>query len=200
MKNYFKALESAFEAGQVSKESGKEFSDFLADNKDLGGLSVHREQFELTKIKLDRDTKCCTVEFKINYVTNEESIVIPGKLGPNVQVLDTFEKRVAELKPYMCKISKHGDDTSAIVTDVLVSGYGETLAFKIDGVDISDSEQYFKITGVKVQYSGGSYGFENEVREIIESIEQYAFDYIFKGKKAQLTLGLDDVEDAEEVE
>jgi len=167
-------------------------------------FKVPIELFELDKITINKQ-KVCKISCRIVDATGDvtDTFKMPN-IEPNYQCTEALELKIAELKPYLCKIHAIKEDhiDKINVTGVEVSGIEDSATFKIHGVNISDSEQRMNFSTCKVHYTGEYFGFEVDVANIIDDLKVLAHGYIFEDKRAQTTMGLSgaaDVDDAEVV-
>lgn len=74
------------------------------------------------------------------------------------------------------------------VTGVSLSGKDDNVGVVITGTFTADSNQKMAINSHRMKFSDTRYGFEEEMEEIIGEIEREVYAFLFKNKKAQLTL------------
>lgn len=162
-------------------------------------FNIPIELFELDKVVINK-VKACKVNYTITDNRGDKNDVFYGAIEPNYQSTESLQAKLNELKPFLCKICHIAENkqNSVNVTGVEMSGQGETATFKIHGVQLSESEQAMRFSTCKVQYEGSYYGFEVDVANIIEDLTILTHGYVFEGKKAVITLGLNSVEDEEE--
>lgn len=74
------------------------------------------------------------------------------------------------------------------VTGVALSGKDDNVGVILTGTFTADSNQKMAINSHRMKFSNTRYGFEEEMEEIIGEIEREVYAFLFKNKKAQLTL------------
>ena len=74
------------------------------------------------------------------------------------------------------------------VTGVALSGKDDNVGVILTGTFTADSNQKMAINSHRMKFSDTRYGFEEEMEEIIGEIESEVYAFLFKNKKAQLTL------------
>ena len=74
------------------------------------------------------------------------------------------------------------------ITGVSLSGKDDNVGVVITGTFTEDSNQKMAINSIRMKFSDERYGFEEEMEGIIGEIEREVYAFLFKNKKAQLTL------------
>ena len=74
------------------------------------------------------------------------------------------------------------------ITGVSLSGKDDNVGVILTGTFTADSNQKMAINSHRMKFSDSRYGFEEEMEEIIGEIEREVYAFLFKNKKAQLTL------------
>lgn len=74
------------------------------------------------------------------------------------------------------------------VIGVALSGKDDNIGVILTGTFTADSNQKMAINSHRMKFSDTRYGFEEEMEEIIGEIEREVYSFLFKNKKAQLTL------------
>lgn len=74
------------------------------------------------------------------------------------------------------------------VTGVSLSGKDDNVGVVLTGTFTADSNQKMAINSHRMKFNDERYGFEEEMEEIIGEIESEVYAFLFKNKKAQLTL------------
>ena len=74
------------------------------------------------------------------------------------------------------------------VTGVALSGKDDNVGVILTGTFTADSNQKMAINSHRMKFSDTRYGFEEEMEEIIGEIECEVYAFLFRNKKAQLTL------------
>lgn len=74
------------------------------------------------------------------------------------------------------------------VTGVALSGKDDNVGVILTGTFTADSNQKMAINSHRMRFSDTRYGFEDAMEEIIGEIEREVYAFLFKNKKAQLTL------------
>jgi hypothetical protein len=75
------------------------------------------------------------------------------------------------------------------ITGVAISGEDKNRGIVITG--IFDGQA---INSKRLKFTGKKYGFEDELEEIVDEIEEEVFEFAFRGKKAQLDLAFEEEE------
>ena len=74
------------------------------------------------------------------------------------------------------------------VAGVALSGKDDNVGVILTGTFTADSNQKMAINSHRMKFSDTRYGFEEEMEEIIGEIECEVYAFLFRNKKAQLTL------------
>lgn len=158
-------------------------------------FNVPVDLFQLEKLVLNKN-KTCKVWYKIIDDRGDKTETINGFMEPNWQTVNAFQKKLEELKEYLCELRHIKDDghEKVSVTGVIWKGEGKSEAFSILGVNKSDSEKNMKCDSAVENIGVEKYSFEMKIRDIIIELESFAHGYIFEGKKADISLGLKPVD------
>lgn len=157
-------------------------------------FNVPVEVFQLDKVTINKQN-VCKVSFRITSKTEVITDVLTFKnVEPNYSCNETLRCKIIELKPFLCNIHKIMKDEIARskvqVVGIEMSGFGDKATFKIHGKQESDSNQSMNFATCKVIATGGNYGFEVDVENIIEDLRILTHRYIFEYEKDQPAFGL----------
>ena len=86
------------------------------------------------------------------------------------------------------------------VRGISLSGKDDNAGVIITGLFTTYNNQKTCINSPRIKLSVDSFGFEEELEEIVTEIEEEVYDFLFKGKKAQLELFGQNVNIDDEVE
>lgn len=78
------------------------------------------------------------------------------------------------------------------VTGIDVSGTLENRGLTIRGTFKVDSKQHIKLNTHKLKADGKAFGFEGDIPELIDRLEEECYLYIYEDKRAQLELTFDE--------
>lgn len=74
------------------------------------------------------------------------------------------------------------------VRGVSFSGQGDNVGVVLTGLFTVSNNQKTAINSPRLKFNAGTFGFEEELEEIVADIENEVYAFLFKGKKAQLEL------------
>lgn len=80
------------------------------------------------------------------------------------------------------------------VTGISLSGKDDNQGVIITSTFKADSNQKMAIITHRIRFKDTSYGFEEDVEDIVDDLEREVYAFLFKNKKAQLELFNDDGE------
>lgn len=106
-------------------------------------------------------------------------------------------KAVAEKENPKLKLE---DAVSEILSDINVtgihlSGSNENSGLIISATYKTEGNQKVAINTHRIRYTDTVYGFEEDLEEVVQNIEDECFKYLYEGKKAQLQLFDEETED-----
>lgn len=170
------------------------------------------EQFKLSKIKKIKNGGM-EIDWEMRRSTDNENYEIPSNIKnpviPHPDLVSLFDK----LKPFVARIYnwtlvreivKNREFKATPDQSKLLENYVQEMIGKItiSGISVSGEDQHAgviitavfehevnsksAINGHRIRFSSNVYGFEDEIREICESIERESFEYLYEDKKAQL--------------
>lgn len=74
------------------------------------------------------------------------------------------------------------------VRGVSLSGQGDNVGVVLTGLFTVSNNQKTAINSPRLKYATETFGFEEELEQIVADIEREVYEFLFKGKKAQLEL------------
>ena len=168
--------------------------------ENFNGLRVKESEFALQKIIMHEE-KNLTVKFIICQSSNEGIYTFKGTITCDYQANENLQERLRDLHQYLCLVRniKEEKKRNVKVKGLELSGSGDKENFKIYGIEISDKEKKMACDTYKIHYEDSEYMWVEEIRPIAKDIELRVYKYLFAGEKAQLTLGVNEVEEDLEV-
>lgn len=162
-------------------------------------FNVPVELFQLEKLVLEKN-KTCKVWYTIADDRGDKSETFKGFLNPDYQCVLSMQEKLNELKPYLISLRhiKDSESEKLSVKGLVWKGSGDSEAFQILGTNKSDSEKNMACDSAVEHCGAEKYTFENEIRDIIIELEEFAHGYIFEGRKAEITMGLTPIQGDEE--
>lgn len=79
----------------------------------------------------------------------------------------------------------NGEKTKITVSGISVSGFDSNKGAIITGTYLCKNGSKIALNSPRIRYEGENFGFEGELTEICQRIEQEAYLYTFKDKQAQ---------------
>jgi len=74
------------------------------------------------------------------------------------------------------------------VTGISISGTGNNKGIIITATMKAESNQKMAMNTHRIRFNESRYGFESDLENVVEDIQNECYDYLFNGKKAQLEL------------
>lgn len=74
------------------------------------------------------------------------------------------------------------------VRGVSLSGQGDNVGVVLTGLFTVSNNQKTAINSPRLKYANETFGFEEELEQIVADIEREVYEFLFRGKKAQLEL------------
>jgi hypothetical protein len=145
------------------------------------------EQFTLKKVKYIPDSNLLS-SFIMQEIRGDETYNNKGKLESNKLPHPDLTSLLTQIIPMAKRVLMYGEDQSVQVTGLSITGFEETKAVVITTLVMAPAGVLMGIPTHKIELSGDVYAFEEELSGITDKIEKEVFEYLFKGKKAQLEL------------
>ena len=95
---------------------------------------------------------------------------------------------LTQIIPMAKRVFMYGEDQSVQVTGLSITGFEETKAVVITALVMAPAGVLMAINTHKIELSSDIYAFEEELSNITDKLEKEVFEYLFKGKKAQMEL------------
>lgn len=171
----------------------------------------NRDYFELKKISLP-SSGGVYLEYKYHISQRDEFHEIDDKLQSSVEAhpdlqakmrsLKDFHMEVGRLKTFYKVINqerfKSSDEQRTIADAALdelkryirinklsISGKDENKGCVITGVVEAETGQGMAFNTHRIQFKGEVYGWEQKLKDIVEDLENEAYEYLFNGKVAE---------------
>lgn len=94
------------------------------------------------------------------------------KTNPKVDLKDSLNELLSDIN----------------VTGIHLSGNNENAGMIISATFKTQGNQKVAINTHRIRFTDKVYGFEEDLEDVVENIEEECFKYLFEGKKAQLQL------------
>lgn len=103
-------------------------------------------------------------------------------------LMDTTEFKATKKQQELAEDSFREILDKIEVTGISLSGKYENVGVVLTGVFVADTNQKMAINTHRMKLKEIKYGFEEELEEMVGSIEREVYAFLFRGKKAQLEL------------
>ena len=140
---------------------------------------LNESDFSLTKVKLTTDGGAA-----ITYQVNSNKVRIECDEYTHPDLRNLFGK----LQPLVAQVFQLSELQSGlvVVTGIGIAGKEENKGCVISGEYITVSGQPTKICTPRIKFSESYYGFEAQLQDIANALQHEVYEYLFKGKKAEL--------------
>lgn len=190
-----------------------------------GSIIPNEEKFSISKIKLKSDG-ILDLSYEITEVIGQESYTNKYHLESAKDVhpdlrnlfksLNPIVARILQLNAFQSVVStpdfkataKQKEAADAYADEVVgnvnliglsYSGTGDNVKVVLTAMYTVANNQKIVINTPAIRITGESWGFEEELTGVASAIESEAYEFLFKGKKAQLELfGAEDLEKVED--
>ena len=151
-------------------------------------MNENFDQFSLKKIKYLRGDGSITAHIVREEIVGQEvyhnKTQIESDKVPHPDLVVLLDKMI----PFVKKVFMYNGDQTVAVTGMTITGMEENRNVVITASVVSPSGLQMAINTHRINLSAETYGFEEEIMEIADDMEKEVFEYLFKGKKAQLDL------------
>lgn len=165
---------------------------------------ITRDQFELVKIKLDRKEgtiECDWIEMVTEATTTSP---IPANktlnFNPAPQLLDI----IGGMDKYIAKTNNYPETDlyrqKIIVNGVSISGGDKNRGCNIMATMKCDNKSIIAVNSPRIALKNDIFHFENDLAEDLKELENEAWEYIFNGKRGQLSFAWPKEKDEENEE
>lgn len=145
-------------------------------------------QFSLKKIKYIQSVGNVQASIIMEEVRGQEIYQNKNKIETNKLPHPDFVNLLTQMIPMLKRVFMYEGDECIQVTGISITGFEETKAVIIMGTVTAPSGIAMAINTHKIELSSDIYAFEEELGKIVKGLEKEVFEYLFKGKKAQLEL------------
>lgn len=149
------------------------------------------------------------MENTIVYAEGSESHEVASKTLYNYQPHVDLTNVLEMYKPMLALVF-HYENPDIIekieITGLSFNGTKDKRGLVISGTILSLNNRAMALNSESIKYSSTKYGFEDSLEEMEEKIVDEVYQFIFEGKKGQLSMFSDaemsgeDIQDAEEIE
>lgn len=194
--------------------------------KDEKNVIPKKSSFELSKVKFLKGGGL-DVHYNVTEVIDDESYTNKYHVESAKDVHPDLIKLFVRIKPILARVFNITSFLTCISTDdfkankmqkeiaedfakemmnnievrgISLSGKDDNVGVIITGLFTTYNNQKTCINSPRIKLSVESFGFEEELEEIVTEIEEEVYDFLFKGKKAQLELFGQNVNIDDEVE
>lgn len=194
--------------------------------KDEKNVVPKKSSFELSKVKFLKGGGL-DVHYNVTEVIDDESYTNKYHVESAKDVHPDLIKLFVRIKPILARVFNITSFLTCISTDdfkankmqkeiaedfakemmnniqvrgISLSGNDDNVGVIITGLFTTYNNQKTCINSPRIKLSVESFGFEEELEEIVTEIEEEVYDFLFKGKKAQLELFGQNVNIDDEVE
>lgn len=194
--------------------------------KDEKNVVPKKSSFELSKVKFLKGGGL-DVHYNVTEVIDDESYTNKYHVESAKDVHPDLIKLFVRIKPILARVFNITSFLTCISTDdfkankmqkeiaedfakemmnnievrgISLSGKDDNVCVIITGLFTTYNNQKTCINSPRIKLSVESFGFEEELEEIVTEIEEEVYDFLFKGKKAQLELFGQNVNIDDEVE
>lgn len=194
--------------------------------KDEKNVVPKKGSFELSKVKFLKGGGL-DVHYNVTEVIDDESYTNKYHVESAKDVHPDLIELFVRIKPILARVFNITSFLTCISTDdfkankmqkeiaedfakemmnnievrgISLSGKDDNVGVIITGLFTTYNNQKTCINSPRIKLSVESFGFEEELEEIVTEIEEEVYDFLFKGKKAQLELFGQNVNIDDEVE
>lgn len=194
--------------------------------KDEKNVVPKKSSFELSKVKFLKGGGL-DVHYNVTEVIDDESYTNKYHVESAKDVHPDLIELFVRIKPILARVFNITSFLTCISTDdfkankmqkeiaedfakemmnnievrgISLSGKDDNVGVIITGLFTTYNNQKTYINSPIIKLSVESFGFEEELEEIVTEIEEEVYDFLFKGKKAQLELFGQNVNIDDEVE
>lgn len=194
--------------------------------KDEKNVVPKKSSFELSKVKFLKGGGL-DVHYNVTEVIDDESYTNKYHVESAKDVHPDLIELFVRIKPILARVFNITSFLTCISTDdfkankmqkeiaedfakemmnnievrgISLSGNDDNVVVIITGLFTTYNNQKTCINSPRIKLSVESFGFEEELEEIVTEIEEEVYDFLFKGKKAQLELFGQNVNIDDEVE
>lgn len=194
--------------------------------KDEKNVVPKKSSFELSKVKFLKGGGL-DVHYSVTEVIDDESYTNKYHVESAKDVHPDLIELFVRIKPILARVFNITSFLTCISTDdfkankmqkeiaedfakemmnnievrgISLSGKDDNVGVIITGLFTTYNNQKTCINSPRIKLSVESFGFEEELEEIVTEIEEEVYDFLFKGKKAQLELFGQNVNIDDEVE
>ena len=194
--------------------------------KDEKNVVPKKSSFELSKVKFLKGGGL-DVHYNVTEVIDDESYTNKYHVESAKDVHPDLIELFVRIKPILARVFNITSFLTCISTDdfkankmqkeiaedfakemmnnievrgISLSGKDDNVGVIITGLFTTYNNQKTCINSPRIKLSVESFGFEEELEEIVTEIEEEVYDLLFKGKKAQLELFGQNVNIDDEVE
>lgn len=194
--------------------------------KDEKNVVPKKSSFELSKVKFLKGGGL-DVHYNVTEVIDDESYTNKYHVESAKDVHPDLIELFVRIKPILARVFNITSFLTCISTDdfkankmqkeiaedfakemmnnievrgISLSGNDDNVCVIITGLFTTYNNQKTCINSPRIKLSVESFGFEEELEEIVTEIEEEVYDFLFKGKKAQLELFGQNVNIDDEVE
>lgn len=174
----------------------------------------NRKNFKLSKAKLDKDGGI-TINYEVTESIDEQVYSKKFMVESSVDVHPDLKKQFKDLRPIVARTynfamittlleSKEFKGTKAqveagrklyeqlleriTINGISLSGNDDNVGVVVSASYKVKNDQVTAINTPRIKFNTESFGFETELEEILEVIEEEVYLYLFERKKAQLEL------------
>lgn len=186
----------------------------MSNKKEKVMLIPSKDKFSLSKVKTLKDVGLC-VEYEVTEVVGNESYTNKYHVVSAKDIHPDLRKLFERLRPIMGRIFNITSFKSMVATPdfkatkkqqdiaenfaeeclknievrgVSLSGQDDNVGVVLTGLFTVSNNQKTAINSPRLKYNTETFGFEEELEDIVCNIEEEVFEFLFEGKKAQMEL------------
>lgn len=186
----------------------------MSNKKEKVMLIPSKDKFSLSKVKTLKDGGL-DVHYEVTEVVGNESYTNKYHVESSKDIHPDLRKLFERLCPIMGRIfnitsfqsmistpdfkaTKKQNDIAKIfaeeclknieVRGVSLSGQDDNIGVVLTGLFTVSNNQKTAINSPRLKYNTETFGFEEELEDIVCSIEEEVYKFLFEGKKAQMEL------------
>lgn len=186
----------------------------MSNKKEKVMLIPSKDKFSLSKVKTLKDGGL-DVNYEVTEVIGNESYKNKYHVVSSKDIHPDLRKLFDRLRPIMGRIFNITSFTSMLATPefkankkqldiaddfaeeclknievrgVSLSGQDDNVGVVLTGLFTVSNNQKTAINSPRLKYNTETFGFEEELEDIVCSIEEEVYEFLFEGKKAQMEL------------
>ena len=151
-------------------------------------MNENFNQFTLKKVKYIHSIGNVHASIIMEEIRGDEIYLNKNNIESSKPPHPDFVELLSQMIPMAKRVFMYENDQVVQVTGLSITGFKETKAVVITAMVVAPAGIAMVINTHKIELSSDIYAFEEELSNITDKLEKEVFEYLFKGKKAQMEL------------